>query len=79
MQQWNNNLDFRNDYKKRVVPRLNNRHLGVDGSMITNQKAEVKDSKKAPKPEALSKARLKWLMKDPEDPSELFFLVKLRR
>ncbi|XP_023004757.1 proton pump-interactor BIP103-like [Cucurbita maxima] len=73
MQQWNNNLDFRNDYKKRAIPLLNNRHLGVDGSMITDQKAEVKDSKKAPKPEALSKARLKWLMKDPEDPSELLF------
>ncbi|KAG6592802.1 Proton pump-interactor 103, partial [Cucurbita argyrosperma subsp. sororia] len=73
MQQWNNNLDFRNDYKKRVIRLLNNRHLGVDGSMITTQKAEVKDSKKAPKPEALSKARLKWLMKDTEDPSELLF------
>ncbi|CAK9328682.1 unnamed protein product [Citrullus colocynthis] len=71
MQQWNDNLDFRNNYKKRVIPSLKNRHLGVDGRMITNQKPEVEDTRKVIKPEALSKTRLKWLMKDLEDPYEL--------
>ncbi|XP_038875496.1 proton pump-interactor BIP131-like isoform X2 [Benincasa hispida] len=71
MKQWNDNLDFRNDYKKRVVPSLKNQHLGFDGRMITNQKPAVEDTRKVIKPEALSKSRLKWLMKDLEDPSEL--------
>lgn len=71
MQQWNENLDFRNDYRKRVISSLKNRHLGVDGRMITNQKPEVEDTRKVIKPEALSKTRLKWLMKDLEDPYEL--------
>ncbi|KAL0538279.1 hypothetical protein IC582_027291 [Cucumis melo] len=71
MQQWNDNLEFRNDYKKRVNPSLTNRHLGVDGRMMSNQKPEVEDTRKVIKPETLSKARLKWLMKDLEDPFEL--------
>lgn len=72
MQMWNNWPEFRKDYKKRVVPSLCNRELCMDGRMIGNQKLElVEDSRKLVIPESLSKTRLKWLMKDAEDPFEL--------
>ncbi|XP_022155437.1 proton pump-interactor 1-like isoform X2 [Momordica charantia] len=72
MQKWNNSQDFRDDYEKRVVPSLNSRHLEIDGRMIANQKPQGDDNtRKVIKPEALSKTRLKWLMKEAEDPSEL--------
>ncbi|KAL0538277.1 hypothetical protein IC582_027289 [Cucumis melo] len=74
MQQWNNCLEFRNDYRQRVVPSLYSRDLCLDGRMITNQKSSlVEDTRKVIIPEALSKTRLKWLMKDAEDPFELLF------
>ncbi|XP_022155411.1 proton pump-interactor BIP103-like isoform X2 [Momordica charantia] len=71
MQKWKNCQDFRNDYKKRVISSLNSRHLDIDGRMITNQKPRDDDTRKVIKLEALSKTRLKWSMKDAEDPFEL--------
>lgn len=72
MQMWNNWPEFRKDYKRRVVPSLCNRELCMDGRMIGNQKLElVEDSRKLVIPESLSKTRLKWVMKDAEDPFEL--------
>ncbi|XP_038906844.1 proton pump-interactor BIP131-like isoform X2 [Benincasa hispida] len=75
MQQWNSCLEFRNDYRRRVVPSLYSRDLCVDGRMINNQKSSlVEDARKVTIPEVLSKTRLKWLMKDAEDLSELLSL-----
>ncbi|KAE8646761.1 hypothetical protein Csa_004897 [Cucumis sativus] len=41
MQQWNNCLEFRNDYRRRVVPSLYSRDLCLDGRMITKQKSSL--------------------------------------